>query len=608
MNEFELDLQGGTEQLPRTEPTAVPQTPMQMQDLPIQEEPIQAAVSPAAREPVQMPVPPMTGETVQSRYPPIQDRNAVVFETNRFYRPLDLENSGPAPNCGAVEFGAPYTQPTAEQRYIPREQPVGQAYIPFDRSIERSYIPAGQDAYRTGAAKTDVVATSKEQTYAYTGRAYVPPVPAYTPAENPTKKKAKKEKKKKSSRNRGGFLLTAICFSLIGSLLGSGLMLLLQRNSGKEDAPVIELREENPTKITESPTEGGKDPQTQGSDDYILEGDRQWTDLETVKIDTNRLMTAAEVYASNVTSTVGITTTATTTNYWGYTTTSAASGSGFFISNNGHILTNFHVIEGSDTISVALYTGASYEAKLLGYDESNDIAVLKIDAGETPPVILGDSDKINVGDTVVAIGNPLGELTFSLTSGSISAKDREVTLSGIVPMELIQTDCAINSGNSGGALFNMYGEVIGVTNAKYSGNSSSATIDNIGFAIPLNNIREIIRGIIEDGYILKPYVGVSLADLGFEAQFYGLPYGAYVQAVDASSPAANVLTVGDIIVGVDDYSISASSQFVQLVESATPGEKMTLRVYRQGQYLTVELEIGEYHRPAIPENTPGVYY
>ena len=190
---------------------------------------------------------------------------------------------------------------------------------------------------------------------------------------------------------------------------------------------------------------------------YLIQSNRENTAIEIVKAGTGQLMSPAEVYAANVGATVGITTSV-TTNIWGFQTTSAASGSGFIISTDGYILTNHHVIEDADSITVSLFDGTTYDTALIGYDESNDIAVLKVEAENLSPVILGDSDQLNVGDQVLAIGNPLGELTFSLTSGLVSAMDRKVTLSSTVTMNLIQTDCAINSGNSGGALFNLYGE------------------------------------------------------------------------------------------------------------------------------------------------------
>ena len=326
----------------------------------------------------------------------------------------------------------------------------------------------------------------------------------------------------------------------------------------------------------------------------LQEGNRDAVVIQTVPVDTQKLMTAAQVYASNVHSTVGITTSV-TTNFWGYQSTSAASGSGFIISRDGYILTNYHVVEGFDRISVALFSGESYDASMVGCDKSNDIAVLKIEAQELTPVVLGDSDAMNVGDDVLAIGNPLGELTFSLTAGKISARDREVTFSNSVMMDLLQTDCAINSGNSGGALFNLYGEVIGVTNAKYSGSSGSgASIDNIGFAIPINSIRNTIESIITNGYVSKAYIGVTVTDVTQEHQLYGLPQGATVRAVEQGSPAQRAgLQPGDIITQVDGHEITDSRGLIRILRDCKVGQKLDLTLYRKGQTLTVTVTAGE---------------
>lgn len=331
----------------------------------------------------------------------------------------------------------------------------------------------------------------------------------------------------------------------------------------------------------------------------ILEGVRENTVIDVATIDTSKQMTPAEVYAQNVASTVGITTSV-TTNFFGFTTTSAASGSGFIFSDDGYILTNYHVIEGSNSIKVATYDGNSYDAELIGYDEGNDIAVLKIEATGLSPVVLGDSDNLNVGDSVIAIGNPLGELTFSLTSGVVSALDREVTLSSAVTMDLIQTDCAINSGNSGGALFNLYGEVIGITNAKYSSSGSGASIDNIGFAIPINSVLNIVESIIENGYIAKPYIGVSVTSVSEDTQSYGLPAGAAVKAVNEDSPAEKAgLQVNDIITAANGSEITSSDELVQLVSNLYNGAKLNLTVYRQGQTLEIEVTVGEKIQSAL---------
>ncbi len=368
----------------------------------------------------------------------------------------------------------------------------------------------------------------------------------------------------------------ALCCMIFGGALAGGGSYLLMRNQDQET-------------VQDLPTS------------TVMEGIREKSVLNVTYIDASREMTPAEVYAANVNSTVGITTSV-TTNYWGFQTTSAASGSGFIITDDGYIITNYHVIEGSDSITVSLYDGTSYVAELIGYDESNDIAVLKVDAKGLTPVVVGDSDNLNVGDSVIAIGNPLGELTFSLTSGAVSALDREITLSSNVTMDLIQTDCAINSGNSGGALFNLYGEVIGVTNAKYSSSNSGseASIDNIGFAIPINHIKEIVESIIENGYITKPYIGVSVADVSREIQSYGLPEGAAVRSVTEDGPADEAgLEENDIITAVNGNAISGSKALVNAVSDASLGEELTLTVYRKGESIELKVIVGEQMQSAL---------
>ena len=397
----------------------------------------------------------------------------------------------------------------------------------------------------------------------------------YVPA-HPAEQSSKKLKKKKT-----GFIATALCFSLLGSALGAGGVLLVSRMTQQEAVPAD----------TENIS-------------VMLQGQRETSTIEIVQMDTSQLLTAAQVYAANVNSTVGITT-AVTTNYWGFQTTSAASGSGFIISDDGYILTNYHVIEDAESITVSMYNGDSFDASLIGYDESNDIAVLKVEGENLTPVVLGDSDTLNVGDDVVAIGNPLGELTFSLTAGTISAKDREVTLSSSVTMNLLQTDCAINSGNSGGALFNMYGEVIGITNAKYSSSSSSeASIDNIGFAIPINSVMDIVESIIEKGYISKPYIGVTVSDVSTQTQLYGVPAGAAVQSVTDQSPAAQAgLQAGDVITQVNGVQITGSSELVNTIGSLSVGDILALTVYRQGEILEVTVTVGEQIQSAMANET-----
>ena len=392
------------------------------------------------------------------------------------------------------------------------------------------------------------------------------------------------EAPQKPKKNRTGAKVTALVLScaLVGGAMGFGGR-ALQNHLAAKNADTEEAQQAS----------------------VVYEGSRETSVINIAQIDTSKEMTPAEVYAQNVNSTVGIRTSI-TTNYWGYQTQAAAAGSGFILSADGYILTNYHVVEDSNSITVSLYDGTEYDATLVGCDESNDIAVLKIDAEGLTPVVLGDSDNLNVGDQVVAIGNPLGELTFSLTTGVVSALNREVTLSSNVTMNLIQTDCAINSGNSGGALFNLYGEVIGITNAKYSSSSSSseASIDNIGFAIPLNHVKNIVKSIIETGSITKPYIGVTVSSVSSEAQGYGLPTGAAVRSVEADSPAAKAgLEENDIITEVDGTAINSSTELVNYVGEKTPGDELTFKVYRQGEELELTVTIGEKTQSAMPTTT-----
>ena len=379
------------------------------------------------------------------------------------------------------------------------------------------------------------------------------------------------EQKKKSGK-AGKIVALLLACALVGGGSGFGAAALMQKNAAAQP---------------QSTTQASSDASV------MLEAKRQAAALQVASVDTGKVLTPSEVYAQNVNSTVGITTSI-TTNYFGYQTTSAAAGSGFILTQDGYILTNYHVVEGSNSITVTTYDGTGYDATLIGYDESNDIAVLKIDASDLTPVVLGDSDTLNVGDSVVAIGNPLGELTFSLTTGVVSALDRPVTLSTGTTMNLIQTDCAINSGNSGGALFNLYGEVIGITNAKYSssGSSSEASIDNIGFAIPIDQVRSIFESIITNGYIVKPYIGVTVSDVSSESQSYGLPQGAAVRSVTENGPAAEAgLQENDIITAVNGETITGSNDLVKLVKASAAGDTLELTVYRQGQTTTLTLTV-----------------
>lgn len=343
-----------------------------------------------------------------------------------------------------------------------------------------------------------------------------------------------------------------------------------------------------------------------GNETTIYTGDRTPTQVDTASVDTSKELTTAEIYAKYVNSCVGITVDIVSTNVFGQTVTGAAAGSGFVITEDGYILTNYHVIDGANSIKVTFDNGKEYTATYVGGEEKNDIAVIKVDATGLTPVVIGKSSDMLVGEQVTTIGNPLGELTFSESTGIISALDRSITMSDGRQMNMIQTDCAINSGNSGGALFNLYGEVIGITNAKYSSSSASseASIDNIGFAIPIDQVRSIFESIITNGYIVKPYIGVTVSDVSAESQSYGLPQGAAVRSVTENGPAAEAgLQENDIITTVNGEAITGSNDLVKLVKAASAGDTLELTVYRQGQTVTLTLTVGEQKTDALPTQT-----
>ena len=311
----------------------------------------------------------------------------------------------------------------------------------------------------------------------------------------------------------------------------------------------------------------------------------------------NGSLTASQVYAQNVHSVVMIESTIVSSVY-GQTATGVASGSGFIISGDGYVVTNFHVVEGASSVNVVLYDGRTFPAQLVGYDSTNDIALLKVEADGLDAVTLGSSDDLIVGDQVVAIGNPLGELTSTLTVGYVSAKERTVSTDGTV-INMIQTDAAINSGNSGGPLFNMKGEVVGITTAKYSGASSSgATIEGIGFAIPMDDVLEELQELKDFGYIKSAYLGVMVQNMDTSvAAIYGLPVGAYVVGVEEGYCAQRAgIREKDIIVAVGEEEITSINDLTRALRQYEPGDKAKLTVYRAGQYQTILVVLDE--RPA----------
>jgi len=241
------------------------------------------------------------------------------------------------------------------------------------------------------------------------------------------------------------------------------------------------------------------------------------------------------------------------------------------------------------------HDGSDYFAVILGCDSTHGIAVMKVEAPELSAVVSGCSDNLTIGDIVVAIGNPLGELTSTQTVGYVSGKDRDVTTDGSI-ISMIQTDAAINSGNSGGPLFNMYGEVVGVTTAKYSGTSGSgATIEGIGFAIPIDDVKGIINDLIDYGYVTGAYLGITVSNTDEEsAAMFGLPTGAYVMSVEKDGSADRAgIQPKDIIIDLGGYDVSGITTLTRALRNFKAGDVTTVTVIRGGAQMELEITLDE---------------
>ena len=307
-------------------------------------------------------------------------------------------------------------------------------------------------------------------------------------------------------------------------------------------------------------------------------------------------MSLTQIYDKYLDACVSITCTVPYTNGW-YQTTATSAGSGFVITDDGYIVTNYHVISGATAITVTMANGDTYTAKLVGGEEANDVAVLKIEATGLTAVVLGDSDSLQVGETVCTIGNALGTLSFSQTSGAVSAVNRAITMEDGSILNMIQTDCTINSGNSGGPLFDEYGHVVGITSAKYSGTtSSSASIEGIGFAIPINDVNDIIKDIMQYGYVTgKPYMGITVATVDESiSQQLNIPEGAYVNTVESGSCAEKAgLKTGDVITAIDDTKVTSSAELIAAKNTYKAGDTAKLTVVRSGETLTLSITFDE---------------
>ena len=380
----------------------------------------------------------------------------------------------------------------------------------------------------------------------------------YQPTITDTDKKAKKEKKKGSFKLVFSCILLSLVCGFSGAFGGMFLFEKYSKNNNKDDS---------------------SDKLTNGSTVIYETVDKE---LPETVIKAGTVAAVAKVALPSV---VEIKTEAVVNNsFYGQYVTEGA-GSGVIISADGYIATNNHVISGASNITVRLYDGQEYKAKLIGTDSQTDVAVIKIEAENLTPAVYGDSSKLTVGELTVAIGNPLGNLGGTVTDGIVSALDREITVEG-EKMVLLQTNAAVNPGNSGGGLFNANGELIGIVNAKSSGES----VEGLGFAIPINTARTIIEDLIENGHVTgRPSIGVSVIEIttDYQKYTYGVKdYGVYIQ-----SSLNDNFKPGDRIIAIDGNSVSTFSDIRSIINSYKVGDDITVTVFRNNKIVDVEVTL-----------------
>ena len=401
------------------------------------------------------------------------------------------------------------------------------------------------------------------------------------PKPAPIKPKSEEESKPKS---RSSLLFKLITAVLVCALIISNVVMGVTLAGLQADIRAVRKNNEENLQVLEDRVDGLK-----GSDGNSVSGTPNDGSDDFVG------MTPGQIYAKNEASVVAIN--CSVASSYGQM---VSSGTGFIWTADGYIISNYHVVDGAQSITITTNEGKKYTATFVGGDEFNDIALLKVDSTDLQPVKIGVSSDLIVGDRVVAIGNALGKLASTLTVGYVSAMDRMITTEGS-QMNMIQTDAAINSGNSGGPLFNMKGEVIGVTTAKFSGTSNSgASIEGIGFAIPMDDVIGILEDLRDYGYVTGGYLGIEVTNMdASDAALYGLPMGTLVQSVTAGSCAAKAgIRVQDILVELGGYTIENINDLTRAMRNFDAGDTVTVVVYRTSEGGEVVLTVTLDNKPA----------
>lgn len=391
-----------------------------------------------------------------------------------------------------------------------------------------------------------------------------------------------------------------ICSALFGGIFG-GLVTgsVMKKSINNQSAPVQQEQYQQNGETTTEKKEGTPETTTAAENQQNIQSGTYTSSDDKPSLSTT--YSAAEIYAKNVDSVVSI---EVKTSY------ATGYGTGFIISEEGYIVTNFHVVDGASKVTVTLYDESVYTAKVIGYEESNDLAVIKIEPeSEIESLVYGVSSTLHVGDDVFVIGNPLGDLTFTLTTGVVSALNRLIDTGSGYNINMFQTDAAINSGNSGGPVFDSHGFVVGIASAKYAASS----IEGLCFCVPIDDVRSMIDEIINKGYVSgKPLIGVSVYDK--EITNYGFIQsqrsinGAKIAAIGPNTAAAKAgLQVGDIIVAADGEEIKSVSALRTVLADYRSGNAIVLTISRNGSTMNVTVILGEYTPSAPRTEYSNVY-
>ena len=463
------------------------------------------------------------------------------------------------------------TAPTVDLTIRPEDDSVVMPEPVFEYDVRRE--PGAEHAFGASAATEyssagigraqEAASTVSAADHAASGTDYVPAhsAPAGPAHAAPVSAPPKKQKKSREKKyvTRGVLISFMIITMIVSAMLGAIAGVLFSRTGGSR---VKERVDSELSQLNLGDATGGE-------------------------------LTISEIVKKNEDSVVEIVVSGTSQGIWGQLELTQGAGSGVIVKENGYIATNYHVIEGANKVEVTLHNGDTYNANIVGSDSMNDIAVIKIDAKDLVPATIGDSSKLSVGDLAVAIGNPLGQLGGTATAGVISALDRNLTIEG-TPLTLIQTDAAINGGNSGGGLFDARGELIGIVESK----ASAVGVEGLAFALPINAVSGVINDLIENGGTDKtaestPAVGIVISEVSEDnAQYYGLDKaGVYVAQVTGENARKAGFQEKDRIVSIDGKEVSSSNEFIGIVRKHKIGDTVSIVIERNGQEMEIKTEL-----------------